>query len=148
MKKITHIKNSNLKELINNINIGVYSVLIEDVDNLFITSDKYPETLVKPSEDAIHQTTLQQIVEHFSNKNQKIEAIESSMFNYIFCIMRENEIICLSIDEVILQEENPYSLTENVWDLNEIVSDNYQPNIVEELKDFEIDQKIQDLDDI
>jgi hypothetical protein len=147
MKSIYLERTKSLKEIINNIGVGLYSTKIDDVNDVYITSEKYPDIIIKPVEVDIPKPVLIPILKVaipiFQKLKINLKNIETTGLDYIVysavdeTLMAESllTMLCAPVDS---EKDSTYNMENPVWDMFIYVSDEYKPLVEDAVEDMDL----------
>lgn len=129
--------NKSLSEIIKNFSNGFYDILIEDINNVFITNPNRNDIIIKPVWKDFTDLELKNVINHFKSLNKSSTDIEYQFLTYNIFIINDNNIYCNSLVDIIMNDDkdNPFGFELPNWSLNQHISDNYDNNTLAKWKE-------------
>lgn len=152
MKNIMIERKSSLRNIIKNIGIGLYSTKIEEVNSIFVTSEKYPEIVIKPIEYEVDINLLRNmmgVVNPIFNKlGINLKKVERNGLSYQVYTSMGDSLITENLIEMLCYPESSeaYNLEDEVWDMFINVADDYEPVIEGEVENMDLPIEIDNED--
>lgn len=144
MKDIIIERKTSLRNIIKNLGIGLYSTKIEDVNSVFIVSEKYPQIIIKPVEYEVPNNVLIRILDVavtiFKKIGINLKRIERNGLSYQVYTVMDDTLVTENLLEMICYPESSetYSLEDEVWDMYINVSDDYEPVIDSQVENMDL----------
>lgn len=140
MKQNKIIEHTTLRAIIINLSSETFSLEIDDIDNVLIINEKYPDILIRIVHTETPFNTLVSTISHISPE-QPNPKIETTIYDYVvFTKSNQGTILNTNLLELIIQNipNSPYDLDTPIWSLVEEVSDDWTPIIERETTDMDI----------
>jgi hypothetical protein len=154
MKKHYIDRDLSLQRLIFNLSTEMYSVVIENFDNIYFEHKTRKDVIIKPIMVEIDNHSLKSIYDHFLliNPDIKIESIETDIYDYVVAIIEEDNsiqenkseqrkinILNISLTELMsLQEKSEFTSNDKNWSIFEYVSDVWEPSVINEVENMDL----------
>lgn len=157
MKSIYIEHSKSLKEIINNIGVGLYSTKIDDANDIYIVSEKYPDIIIKPVEVELPKhiiiPVLKVAIPIFQKLKINLKNIETTGFDYIVysavddTLMAESllNMLCAPVDS---EKDSTYNMENPIWDMFIYVSDEYQPLVEDAVEEMDLPLELDTLSEI
>lgn len=136
MKQHIIKNNTTLRSIINDLSSETFSILVDDISNIWIRNENHPDVLIKIVEHEMENVDLLSVMNEFQHKGK----IESTLYDYIVFTKANDIIFNASLMELVSSniENNIYSLDNPVWTLYENVADDWEPMINKEVSDMDL----------
>lgn len=156
MKSIYIEHSKSLKEIINNIGVGLYSTKIDDANDIYIVSEKYPDIIIKPVEVELPKhiliPVLKVAIPIFQKLKINLKNIETTGFDYIVysavddTLMTESllNMLCAPVDS---EKDSTYNMENPIWDMFIYVSDEYQPLVEDAVEEMDLPIELDSITD-
>jgi hypothetical protein len=133
-------KQQSLSAIILNLSNGVFDPLIEDPEDIFIEHQVDKTLIIRLVVKECNTNFINSTIKILSENNNitKDTEIESDVFDYVvFFYDQNNQILNYSLSDIYMNKDKPSIFSDNLWNLYQLVEDNFEPTIIQEIGDIE-----------
>lgn len=141
-KKYYLSKNQSLSSIILNLSNGIFDPLIDNIEDAVIEHQVDKSLIIRIALKECENSFINSTINILSENNtihDKVE-VESDVYDYIvFFYDGSNIILNYSLTDIYANNDKPLIFNDNLWNLYQLVDDNFEPEIIQDIGGLESD---------